>query len=203
MIRSEIGSRYRKLIVIEETSKRYHSTRIVRCRCDCGNEIELTISKLHSGHTKSCGCLKHRVVDLTGQRFSRLQVVEFAYTKNRKNYWKYLCDCGNTCFVDTASLRNGTTVSCGCKNKENRANVKNLDSGLVDGTRKSSIKKDRKVNKNNKSGVTGVSYDSTKGLWVAQITFQNKNHCLGRYKTKSEAIKARKNGEEQYFSKYR
>ena len=35
----EIGKRYGYLTVIEETDKRYHSTRIYKCRCDCGNII--------------------------------------------------------------------------------------------------------------------------------------------------------------------
>jgi len=96
-------------------------------------------------------------------------------------------------------VTNGTTVSCGCKNDENRANVKNLDSGLIDGARISSIKEDRKINNN----TSGVSFDESRGLWVAQLAFKRKNHVLGRFKTKREAIKARKVGEEKYFGKYR
>ncbi len=33
--------------------------------------------------------------------------------------------------------------------------------------------------------------------------FQRKAHILGRFKTKKEAIEARKAGEEEYFGKYR
>lgn len=29
------------------------------CKCDCGNETRVNAYKLTSGHTKSCGCLKH------------------------------------------------------------------------------------------------------------------------------------------------
>ena len=93
----EIGKRYGRLVVIEKTDKRYHSTTIYKCRCDCGNIVELTINKLHSGHTKSCGCLKRRTVDLTGQKSGRLTVIGFAYTKKQKELlgvqmrlWKYL-----------------------------------------------------------------------------------------------------------------
>ena len=181
---NEIGKRYGRLVVIEKTDKRYHSTTIYKCRCDCGNIVELTINKLHSGHTKSCGCL-------------------FAYTKNKKNYWECKCDCGNTCFVPTTYLTTGVTISCGCKNEENRAALPNLDRGLVDGTMLCGIKKDRKLNKNNTSGVRGVRFDKDRGLWVAQIMFQRKAHILGRFKTKREAVKARLAGEEEYFGKYR
>ena len=43
---NEIGKRYGRLVVIEKTEKRYHSTTIYKCRCDCGNIVELTINKL-------------------------------------------------------------------------------------------------------------------------------------------------------------
>ena len=39
----EIGMRYGRLVVIEKTDKRYHSTTIYKCRCDCGNIVELAI----------------------------------------------------------------------------------------------------------------------------------------------------------------
>lgn len=51
-------------------------------------------------------------------------------------------------------------VSCVCKNDENRINLPTLDRGLVDGTMKAAIQKDRKRNKNNTSGATGVHFDS-------------------------------------------
>lgn len=95
------------------------------------------------------------------------------------------------------------TVSCGCKNEENKAPLPTLDRGLVDGTMKCGIKKDRKLNKNNTSGIRGVHFDKDRGVWVAQIMFQRKAHNLGRYKTKSKAVKARLAGEEHYFGKYR
>ena len=41
-----------------------------------------------------------------------------------------------------------------------------------------------------------------RGLWVAQIMFQRKAHILGRFKTKKEAIDARKAGEDKFFGKY-
>ena len=43
---------------------------------------------------------------------------------------------------------------------------------------KCGIKKDRKLNKNNTSGVRGVRFDKDTGLWVAQIMFQRKAHIL-------------------------
>ena len=200
---SEIGKQYGYLTVLGDTGKKYHSTKIYKCRCICGQEIEVNINKLHTGHVKSCGCRRFRWKDLTGQKFGRLTVLEFAYTKNAKNYWKCRCDCGNVCYVSTSQLTTGETVSCGCKNDENRASLPNLDRGLVDGTMKCGIKADRKLNRNNTSGVRGVHFDRERGLWAAQIMLQRKAYLLGRFKHKRDAIKARKAGEEKHFGKYR
>ena len=71
------------------------------------------------------------------------------------------------------------------------------------GTMRCAIKKDRKLNENNTSGFRGVHFDEARGLWVAQLMFQRKAYLLGRFKTKREAINARKAGEEKYFGKYR
>ena len=88
--------------------------------------------------------------------------------KNKKNYWECKCECGNICYVPTTHLTRGVTVSCGCKNEENRASLPNLDCGLVDGTMLCGNKKDRKLNKNNTSGIRGVHFDKDIGQWVAQ-----------------------------------
>ena len=73
----------------------------------------------------------------------------------------------------------------------------------MDGTTLSSISSSRKINKNNSTGVRGVTFDRKRNKWVAQITFQRKNYNLGRYDDKEDAIKARLEGEERFFGKYR
>lgn len=64
--------------------------------------------------------MKHptNFIDLTGQRFGKLVVLEIAETKNWNVYWKCQCDCGNTKNVLAARLRSGKTKSCGCLRKE-------------------------------------------------------------------------------------
>lgn len=52
-------------------------------------------------------------INLVGQKFGKLTVIEEAYRK-KNVYWKCLCDCGNEVTVIGASLRNGHTTSCGC-----------------------------------------------------------------------------------------
>lgn len=56
--------------------------------------------------------------DLTGQRFGRMAVVEFAgQDSRRRSLWLCRCDCGNTKVVQGYSLGK-YTVSCGCLQRE-------------------------------------------------------------------------------------
>lgn len=54
------------------------------------------------------------LMDLTGQRFSRLVVVERDEAKRRPVYWRCTCDCGASRVVRSQDLRTGHTKSCGC-----------------------------------------------------------------------------------------
>jgi hypothetical protein len=56
-----------------------------------------------------------RLIDLTGQRFGKLIVVEYAgRNERRESLWRCHCDCGNESIVRGDVLRRGTTESCGC-----------------------------------------------------------------------------------------
>lgn len=62
-----------------------------------------------------------RLIDLTGQRFGRLTVIERAGTKNGHVAWRCKCCCGNTTIVKSDKLLRGETQSCGCLREENLA----------------------------------------------------------------------------------
>ena len=61
-----------------------------------------------------------KLIDLTGQRFGRLTVIEKAPSKpNSTNaHWRCLCDCGNETIVISTCLRKGESTSCGCFRSE-------------------------------------------------------------------------------------
>lgn len=62
-----------------------------------------------------------RLINLTGQRFTRLLVLAIAYRRNRRVYWECRCDCGNRSAVVGSKLRNQTVRSCGCLHREQLA----------------------------------------------------------------------------------
>ena len=60
-----------------------------------------------------------KLIDLTGQKFGRLTVIERAEnSKQRRAQWFCKCDCGNSIVVRSAELLRGNTHSCGCFKKQ-------------------------------------------------------------------------------------
>lgn len=58
------------------------------------------------------------VIDLTGQRFGKLTVVERAESKKGRTYWHCRCDCGKEIDIEGGNLRGGRSRSCGCSRQE-------------------------------------------------------------------------------------
>lgn len=57
-----------------------------------------------------------KVVDMTGQRFGRLTVIERAGSaKDKTAMWRCLCDCGTETVARGSDLRKGHYQSCGCQ----------------------------------------------------------------------------------------
>lgn len=140
------GRRFGRLTVLRRAEQRNETSGVVQweCRCDCGAVVVKRGDALKSGHTRSCGCLKHetgqkraaemnaperrvsRIIDLTGQRFGRLLVIgrDMSRTEHGKAYWLCKCDCGKTTSVQSSKLRSGHTKSCGCLGLEHATEAK-------------------------------------------------------------------------------
>lgn len=66
--------------------------------------------------------MSRKKIDLTGQRYGRLVVIEEAgRSKHGKVLWRCKCDCGNFITVSSNCLRRGHTQSCGCLHSERSA----------------------------------------------------------------------------------
>lgn len=65
-----------------------------------------------------------KLIDLTGQRFGRLIVIEKTNARNgcTNAVWLCKCDCGNEVVVRGVSLRKGESRSCGCLKSEQLRN---------------------------------------------------------------------------------
>lgn len=59
-----------------------------------------------------------KTTDLIGKKFNKLTVIEFAYKKNDRAYWKCKCECGNEKVIARNNL--SKTLSCGCLANRNK-----------------------------------------------------------------------------------
>ena len=60
------------------------------------------------------------MLNLVGQKYGRLTVLQEGPRKNKARTWICQCQCGNIKNVRMSDLRSGKILSCGCLGKENR-----------------------------------------------------------------------------------
>lgn len=85
-----------------------------------------------------------KLIDLTGQRFGRLTVIErTANSKSGQTRWKCVCDCGNETIVYTQNLKRGHTQSCGCSHENVRLDLTGQRFGRLTVIKLTSIRKYR------------------------------------------------------------
>jgi len=63
-----------------------------------------------------------KLIDLTGQKFGRLIVIERTLNQGIQTSWLCQCSCGQQTIVKGNNLKNGHTRSCGCLYRESRRN---------------------------------------------------------------------------------
>ena len=122
------GQKFRRLTALEATSERRNKSIVWKCLCDCGNYVNVDASSLRCLRTQSYGCLKKEsdrkpkgnVINLTGQKFGHLTVIERDGSDNRGEA-KWLCECDcelhSKISVSGGNLRTGHTQSCGCERR--------------------------------------------------------------------------------------
>jgi hypothetical protein len=66
-----------RLTILSEAGRDSHGRILVKTLCDCGTRKRKILSQVLSGHTKSCGCLKHqRHVEYTQGAVDRLSATQ-------------------------------------------------------------------------------------------------------------------------------
>lgn len=133
-----------------------------------------------------------------GKKYGRLTVVREC---SRRGFVQCVCDCGTCMEVSVYSLRSGNTKSCGCLKRE--AEGKSLrvahERNRMYGTNVGVIKKNT-IRRNNTTGHPGVWYNPKTNLFESYISLHRHKIHLGRYHTYEDALKARLDGEDEYFA---
>lgn len=198
-----IGQKFGRLTVIAEEPPKNRAARW-RCICECGTETTVAESRLVSGNTKSCGCIKSP--DRTGQRFGSLVVVGRSELRGKRGkrtvpLWECRCDCGAIVYRAMDSLT--TFKNCSCESCLNHSKTKDMRqyAGFYEKTQISKIS-DMKLTAANTSGVRGVYFDNRSGRWVARLKFKRKTYYLGSYLKLEDAAKARARAEEDIYDAF-
>lgn len=138
--------------------------------------------------------------DLSGQRFGKLTVVEYAGKKKRMRQWLCHCDCGKDKIVFEVTLRKDALHSCGCerlkylkpgdlelcsKAGKKRAEVRNKDGVNVD------MLDNSKNIATNTSGHKGISWSSSARKWHVYIGYKSYRCNLGYFEDFTTAVKLR------------
>lgn len=113
------GQRFGNITILRRVENNKDGRVQFEYQCDCGN-IKVGRSKdIREGKITSCGCkkverMKQNTVDITGNKYNHLTAIEYGYTKNKKPFWLFKCDCGNYVYKNKESVINGNVTSCGC-----------------------------------------------------------------------------------------
>ena len=136
-----------------------------------------------------------KLVDLTGQRFGRLTVIERSEktTKSCRVYWKCICDCGNETIVLKDNLRGRKTKSCGCLSKEllESRSRKMLEKRL----NKYEARKD-----NLSTGIKNIYYQPNQGSACYRVKIVRKNN---KYRQSFTTLKEAERAKEYVLSRYK
>jgi hypothetical protein len=92
------GQRFGKLVVLSKVESSYgiggDGTFKWRCKCDCGNELEVRAGDLKNGHTSSCGCYLIEQISTHGLSKDPLYkrwrgIIQRCYNKSHESYHNY------------------------------------------------------------------------------------------------------------------
>lgn len=136
-----------------------------------------------------------------GKTFNKIEILEIGVPdKSHHRKAKFRCFCGKEFSDSLYKVTSGERTSCGClklKNLEKCIEVNK--SFLIDGTNVLNLNK--KLNKNNTSGVKGVTQKKN-GKYVTYIGFKKNKYYLGTYDTLEDATLARREAEEKIYGDF-
>lgn len=96
------NQRFGRLVALYPTDKRNHRSIVWHCRCDCGNECDISSANLMTGDTTSCGCINSKG-EQTISRLLRERNINFKaqYTRDDCRYSKTNAKCRfDFCLLD-------------------------------------------------------------------------------------------------------
>ena len=221
-----IGQKIGRLTVIEKAEDYIQSNgrrrTAWRCQCDCGNQVIIHTDCLLQGNTQSCGCLRKERTIQKSRKFNNYEICGNCvtmYTSKGEPFdidlddlWRVKehcwCNDGKGYIV---SVINHKTVSLHrfIMNAPDDMIVDHIHHDTTDNRKcelrlatRSQNNMNHIIRSDSTSGITGVALHKRTNKWIARISLNGKNIHLGCFDNKEEAVRARKQAEEEYFGEY-
>ena len=182
------------------------------CQCECGVSIVVWGGDLNSGGTKSCGCLRKELAAerATTHGHSRtelytcyINMLRRCYGGDDKSYDDYEGRGITVCDRWLNSLEDFLADMGARPSPEHSIDRVDNDKGYSPDNCRWATKREQVINrripKNNTSGVKGVYWYKAGQKWRAQINIDGKQTSLGGFPNKDEAIAARRRAEQKYY----
>lgn len=199
-----IGREFGRLKVLEEDKSKRKKSWI--CECSCGEVTTVSSSNLLSEGTRSCGCLAIELNTTHGMSrtptyrtwlgmIHRCNNPKHTFFKNYGARGITVCDKWlkfEGFFEDMGLRPRGLTL----ERKNNELGYFKGNCCFADRTTQA---RNRRLQKNNITGVTGVSLHKPTRKYMATICVSKKKKYLGLFISIHEAAKARKAGEQKYW----
>ena len=210
-----------------DSSGRHHSR--VTVQCECGTIIDKDVHKLKNG-AKMCRSCYLKIARYNSIPFEHKQNryefengIGIGYASNTNSkfifdaddyelikdiYW-HENESGYIYSTDLVSKRKIGLHRYIMKINDNSLVVDHINRNPKD-CRKENLRVctqkenvlNKSIYKNNKSGFTGVMQDKKTKKWIAYINKDKSRHVIGYYKTKEEAVCARRVAEKEYFKEF-
>lgn len=210
------GNKYGRLTIVREGPKvvyDYGRIRQVWCKCECGNP-EMTLvrtNNLASGNTNSCGCVGEESRKTHGMSNTRTYQIHEGMLRR--------CNCPQQLGYENYGGR-GIEV-CPEWNPLRGGSFENFFSDMGEAPAGMSLDRidfngnytkdncrwatnsvqgyNKRLDPNNTSGKSGVSFYTSQGMWSAEIHVNNAHIRLGMFAKFEDAVIAREEAEIKYY----
>ena len=114
MLRKDLtGKSFGQWDVLEWAGRSKCGDSMWKCRCSCGTIKDVSYGNLVRGISKRCRrCNGTAPLDLKGETFGELTVVESLGMRSGDQFWLCRCSCGNATEVPSKNLRSGNSKRC-------------------------------------------------------------------------------------------
>jgi len=189
------GQRFGKLVAIEQAGRNALKKVLWKCRCDCGNEVNVVSGSLVTGNTESCGCVipnfKHGGWKNASYNSWRAMIRRCTNPKD-KDYKRYGAK-GISVYpewMDYTAFRDAMGEPVGTETLDRIDPVGNYEPNNVRWASPTVQARNVKTRESSKSQVKGVIFNGKK--YYAYVTSMKKKYYSKVFDTAEEAAIARK-----------